>query len=142
METTVISTKSINHKWYIVDAAGMILGRMASKIALILSGKGKPAYSPNQDHGDHVIIINADKVRLSGKKSDKKTYFRHSQYAGGKKNRSFKEQMALDSTKVVRDAVHGMLPKTTLGKKIISKLHVYKKDKHPHSAQKPEVLPL
>lgn len=142
MKTTVVNAKSINRKWFVVDASEMILGRLASKVALILSGKGKPAYSPNQDHGDNVIIINSDTIRLSGNKADKKRYFRHSRYPGGAKFRTFKEQMALDSTKVVVDAVHGMLPKNILGRKIISKLHVYKEGSHPHAAQKPEVLTL
>ena len=142
MKTAVVNAKSINRKWYVIDASEMILGRLASKVALILSGKGKPAYSPNQDHGDNVIIINSDSVRLSSNKADKKQYFRHSRYPGGGKFRSFKEQMALDSTKVIQDAVHGMLPKTTLGRQIISKLHVYKGDSHPHAAQKPEPLSL
>lgn len=142
MKTAVVNAKSIKRKWYVVDAGEMILGRLASKVAVILSGKGKPAYSPNQDHGDNVIIINADSVRLSSNKADKKQYFRHSFYPGGAKLRSFKEQMTLDSTKVIKDAVHGMLPKNTLGRKIISKLHVYKGDSHPHTAQKPEPLSL
>ena len=142
MKTAVVNEKSINRKWFVIDAGDMILGRLASKVAVILSGKRKPAYSPNQDHGDNVIIINSDTVRLSGNKADKKQYFRHSRYPGGGKFRSFKEQMALDSTKVIQDAVHGMLPKNTLGRKIISKLHVYKGDSHPHAAQKPEPLSL
>lgn len=142
MKTVVVNSKTINHKWYVVDASEMILGRLASKIAMMLSGKWKPAYSPNQDHGDYVIVINADKIRLSGNKAEKKKYFRHSQYPSGGKFRSFKEQMALDSTKVIRDAVRGMVSKTILGRKIISKLHVYKGDNHPHEAQKPEVLTL
>ena len=142
MKTAVVNEKSINRKWFVIDAGDMILGRLASKVAVILSGKRKPAYSPNQDHGDNVIIINSDSVRLSSNKADKKQYFRHSRYPGGGKFRSFKEQMALDSTKVIQDAVHGMLPKNTLGRKIITKLHVYKGDSHSHAAQKPEPLSL
>ena len=142
MKTAVVNEKNIKRKWFVIDASDVILGRLASKVAVILSGKRKPAYSPNQDHGDNVIIINSDTVRLSGNKADKKQYFRHSRYPGGGKFRSFKEQMALDSTKVIQDAVHGMLPKNTLGRKIISKLHVYKGDSHPHAAQKPEPLSL
>lgn len=142
MKTAVVNAKSINRKWYVINAGEMILGRLASKVAVILSGKGKPAYSPNQDHGDYVIIINSDAIRLSGNKADKKQYFRHSRYPGGGKFRSFKEQMALDSTKVIQDAVHGMVSKNTLGRTIISKLHVYKGDSHPHAGQKPEPLSL
>ncbi len=142
MRTTVVNAKSIERKWYLVDAKDMVLGRLASRVATMLSGKGKPAYSPNQDHGDYIIIINADDIRLTGNKADEKSYFRHSQYPSGQKFRSFKEQMALDSTKVIRDAVRGMLSKTTLGRAEISKLHVYKNDSHPHKAQKPEALVL
>ncbi len=140
MRTAVVNSKTIERKWYIVDANNMILGRLASKVALLLSGKGKPAYSPNQDHGDYVIITNTDKIRLSGNKANTKTYFRHSRYPSGGKVRSFKEQMALDSTKVVADAVRGMVPKTVLGRKILSKLHVYRDESHPHGAQKPEII--
>jgi len=142
MRTTVVNSKTIERKWYVVDANNMILGRMASKVATILSGKRKPAYAPNQDHGDYVIVVNADKIRLSGNKADKKTYFRHSRYPSGGKVRSFKEQMTLDSTKVIKDAIRGMVPKTTLGRTIISKLHIYRDKNHPHVAQKPEILSL
>ncbi len=142
MRTAVVNTKTIERKWYLVDAKDMVLGRLASKVATLLSGKRKPAYSPNQDHGDYVIILNADGIRLTGKKADEKTYFRHSQYPSGQKFRSFKEQMALDSTKVIKDAIRGMLPKTILGRATISKLHIYKSDSHPHKAQKPEALAL
>jgi large subunit ribosomal protein L13 len=142
MKTEVINTGDIARKWYVVDAKGMIVGRLASKLAKILSGKDKPAYSPNQDHGDNVIVINSDGVKLSGKKADMKTYFHHTGYAGGKKERPFKKQMALDSTQVVIHAVHGMIPKNTLGRAIMRKLHVYKNDVHPHAAQQPEPLTL
>lgn len=142
MRTTVVNSKTIERKWYVVNAQDMILGRMASKVALLLSGKGKPAYSPNQDHGDYVVVINTDKIRLSGNKADTKTYFRHSQYPSGGKVRSFKEQMALDSTKVITDAIRGMSPKTILGRKLLSKLHVYRDENHPHGPQKPEILEL
>ena len=140
MKTKVINPDTIARKWYIVNAQGMIVGRLASHLANILSGKGKPAYSPNQDHGDNVIVINADGVRLTGKKAEMKTYFHHTGYAGGKKERPCKKQMALDSTQVILHAVHGMVPKTKLGRAILRKLHVYKNDLHPHTAQKPEPL--
>jgi large subunit ribosomal protein L13 len=140
MKTEVINTGAIARKWYIVNASGMIVGRLASHLANILSGKGKPAYSPNQDHGDNVIVINSDAVRLTGKKAEMKTYFHHTGYAGGKKERPYKKQMALDSRQVIIHAVHGMVPKTKLGRAIVKKLHVYKKDVHPHAAQKPEPL--
>ncbi|MGM0462384.1 MAG: 50S ribosomal protein L13 [Fibrobacterota bacterium] len=140
MKTQVFNHKTINRKWYLVDASDMVLGRMASEVAKLLIGKGKPAYSPNQDHGDHIVIINSDKVVLTGKKESMKSYFRHSTYAGGEKFRSFREQMEKDSTRVIRSAVHGMMPKTHLGKSMETKLHVYPSDEHPHSAQKPEQI--
>jgi large subunit ribosomal protein L13 len=105
-------------------------------------GKDKPAYAPHQDLGDYVVVVNADKVRLTGKKEDTKTYFRHSHYPGGGKFRSFREQMEKDPRKVISHAVWGMLPKTTLGRSIMKKLHVYSGDVHPHAAQKPESLSL
>jgi large subunit ribosomal protein L13 len=137
MKTIVVNSKSIERKWFVVDASGQMLGRLASKVATILIGKGKVAFSPNQDHGDYVIIINADKAQLSGTKSETKTYFRHSGYPGGEKFRSFKEQMELDSTKVIMHAVHGMVSKGPLGRAILGKLHIYKNAEHPHEAQKP-----
>jgi large subunit ribosomal protein L13 len=140
MKTVVVPTKDISREWYIVDAADKIVGRLASKIAGILIGKGKPAYSPNQDHGDYVVIINADKVKLTGKKAELKTYFRHTMYPGGQKHRPFKDQMAKDSTKVITHAIHGMVPKTKLGRAIMKKLHVYKGAEHPHVAQQPKAL--
>ncbi len=142
MKTVVINPDTINRKWYLVDASDMILGRFSSKLATLLTGKSKTAYSPNQDHGDYVVVINADKIRLTGDKADTKVYFRHSEYPSGARYRSFKEQMALDSTKIIVDAVWGMLPKNALGRKIITKLHVYGNGEHPHAAQKPEVLSL
>lgn len=142
MKTAVINTDSIARKWYIADATDLVLGRLASSTANILIGKSKPAYSPNQDHGDHVVIINADKIRLTGNKAETKEYFRHSGYAGGDKTRSFEEQMELDSSKVVIDAIKGMVPKTVLGRQILTKLHVYSGNDHPHAAQKPETITL
>jgi large subunit ribosomal protein L13 len=140
LKTGVVNRKSINRKWYIIDANNKILGRLASRTANLLTGKGKTEYSPNQDHGDHIIVVNSDTVRLTGNKSEKKVFFRHSKYPSGSKFRSFKEQMALDSRKVVYNAIRGMLPKTVLGRKIFSKLHVYKGGTHPHEAQKPVTL--
>jgi large subunit ribosomal protein L13 len=142
MKTEVINTDDIARKWYVVDAKGMIVGRLASKLANMLSGKGKPAYSPNQDHGDNIIVINSNGVKLTGKKAETKTYFHHTGYAGGKKERPFKKQMELDSRQVIVHAVHGMIPKNTLGRAIMRKLHVYKNDIHPHVAQQPEPLSL
>ncbi len=140
MKTIVVNAKSIKREWYIVDAGSRTLGRVASKVAQLLMGKGKTAYSPNQDHGDNVIVINAEKVRLTGKKPETKTYFRHSMYPGGAKFRTFKEQMQLDPTKVILHAVHGMIPKNARGRAIMKKLHVYAGEAHPHRAQQPKPI--
>jgi large subunit ribosomal protein L13 len=142
MKTVVIDTKTIQHDWYVVDATDQMIGRLASKVANMLIGKSKVAYSPNQDHGDYVIVINAEKAKLSGKKPHTKRYFRHSQYPGGEKFRSFKEQMALDPTQVIRHAVYGMVSKNALGKAIMKKLHVYRNAEHPHKAQRPTTVSL
>ena len=142
MKTVVVNEKSIKHEWYVVDAADQTLGRLASKAARILIGKNKPAFSPNQDHGDFVVILNADKVQLTGKKAEMKEYFRHSHYPGGGKTRSFKEQMELDSTQVIIHAIKGMVYKNALGRAIIRKLHVYPGATHPHTAQQPKPLTL
>jgi len=140
MKTVVVNTDSIQREWYVVDGGSQSLGRLSSKIAQILIGKGKVAYSPNQDHGDNVIVINADKVKLTGKKPETKFYFRHSTYPGGDKYRSFEEQMKLDSSQVIIHAVHGMVSKNARGRAIMRKLHVYSGDSHPHIAQKPQPL--
>jgi large subunit ribosomal protein L13 len=140
MNTVVVNSKSIKHDWYIVDAAGMTVGRLASKASKVLSGKGKPAFSPNQDHGDYLIIINSDKIKLSGKKPLTKFYFSHSNHPGGAKFRSFKNQMNSDSTQVIIHAIHGMISKNALGRKVLGKLHVYAGASHPHAAQKPREL--
>ncbi|MDR0307823.1 MAG: 50S ribosomal protein L13 [Chitinispirillales bacterium] len=142
MKTVVVSAESIKRDWYVVDASELTLGRLASKAARVLIGKGKPAYSPNQDHGDYLIIVNADKVKLSGIKPETKTYFRHSRYPGGDKQRPFKEQMKVDSTQVVIHAVKGMVSKNARGRAIMKKLHVYSGTTHPHEAQQPKELKL
>ena len=137
MKTKVVSKKSITRTWVVVDAADQVLGRLASNVARTLMGKGKVAYSPNQDHGDHVIVVNSDKVKLTGTKADTKYYWRASSYPGASKARPYREQMARDSTRVIRHAIHGMLPKAALGKSIMKKLRVYKGPDHPHAAQQP-----
>jgi len=142
MKTVVVDTASIERKWFVVDASELTLGRLASKAAQVLIGKGKVAYSPNQDHGDYLIVVNADKVRLTGVKPETKGYFRHSMYQGGDKTRSFEEQMRLDSTKVVTHAVHGMVSKNPRGRAIMRKLFVYRGPEHPHAAQQPKELKL
>lgn len=142
MKTVVVNTDTIERGWYVVDASELTLGRLASKAASVLIGKNKPAYSPNQDHGDYLIIVNADKVRLTGTKPETKEYFRHSMYAGGDKFRPFEEQMKRDSTQVVIHAVKGMVPKNARGRAIMRKLHVYRGAEHPHAAQQPKPLKL
>lgn len=140
MNTVVVNKETIKREWLVVDAADQTLGRLASKIAQMLIGKGKTAYSPNQDHGDYIIVLNSDKVKLTGTKAETKEYFRHSHYAGGDKYRSFKEQMVLDSTRVIEHAVHGMVPKNARGRAIMRKLHVYSGATHPHTAQQPKSI--
>lgn len=127
----------VNKKWYVVDANGKILGRMASEIAKIIWGKNNPRFTPNVDTGDFVVVINANKVRLTGKRETLKEYKHHSLYPGGQKIRSFKELIATHPDKVITYAVRGMLPKTKLGNRLITKLKVYAGDSHPHSAQHP-----
>ncbi|HUI91748.1 MAG TPA: 50S ribosomal protein L13 [Chitinivibrionales bacterium] len=140
MKTIVVNSDTISHDWFVVDAANKVLGRLASTVAQILIGKDKVAYSPNQDHGDNIIVVNSDKVKLTGKKTELKTYFSHSTYPGGKLERPFKKQMQLDSTQVIIRAVRGMVPKNKLGRDIMRKLHVYKTAAHPHASQKPKEL--
>ena len=142
MSTHVTKASEIERKHYIVDAEGQILGRLASKVAHLLRGKGKVNYVPNLDMGDFVIIVNASKIELSGKKLDRKTYFRHSGYPGGAKYIPMKKLMAERPEEVVRRAVRGMLPKTKLGRKMLKKLRVYAGSEHPHEAQRPELLGL
>jgi len=140
--TKFIKTEDANHKWYLVDAKDKTLGRLAAKVASIIRGKNKPIFTPNMDTGDFVVVINADKIRMTGKREQLKTYFTHSMYPGGAKTRSFSELMKKKPEFVFESAVRGMLPKTKLGNKIFKKLKVYAGESHPHSAQKPEVLSL
>ena len=142
MKTSVVNPKTIERTWFVIDAENAVLGRLSSQVANLLMGKGKPAYSPNQDHGDFVVVINAAKVALTGNKENTKEYFRHSGKPGGEKFRSFKEQRDLDASVIIRKAVHGMCPKTKLGRAIEKKLFVYSGSEHPHVAQKPETLSL
>lgn len=140
--TKFIKPEDANQKWYIVDAKDQVLGRLAAKVARIIRGKHKAVFTPNTDTGDFVIVINADKVRLTGKREALKTYFSHSMYPGGVKIKSFAELIAKKPEFVVENAVKGMLPKNRLGRKLIKKLKVYAGENHPHAAQKPEVLSL
>lgn len=129
----------IERKWYVLDAEGKTLGRLCTEAASILRGKKKPIYTPFLDTGDYVIIINSDKVQVTGKKADEKTYKRYSGYPGGLKEITFKQMMAKDSTKVIRHAVKNMMPKGPLGRQMFKKLKVYADANHKHEAQKPEV---
>ena len=138
MKTFMPST--VERKWYVVDATGYTMGRLATEIASTLRGKKKPIFTPHTDCGDYVIVINADKVKFTGKKMDQKIYYNHSDYAGGMRETTLKELMAKDSAEVIKLAVKGMLPKGPLGRSMINKLHVYAGPEHAHAAQKPEVL--
>lgn len=140
--TRFIKPEDANQKWYVVDAKDQILGRLAAKVAFIIRGKHKAVFTPNMDTGDFVVVINADKIVMTGKRETQKTYFTHSMYPGGAKTRSYAEMMTKKPEFAVETAVRGMLPKTRLGKKLIKKLKVYAGESHPHSAQKPEVLSL
>ncbi len=140
--TYVPKKDEIKRKWYVVDATGKVLGRLASRIAYILRGKHKPIYSPHLDCGDGVIVINADKIRLTGKKLDKKLYYRHSQYPGGLKVRTAREIMQKNPAELIILAVKGMLPKNRLRKRMLKHLRVYAGPDHPHVAQRPEPLDL
>ena len=140
MKSYMASPATIERKWYVVDATDQTLGRLASQVASVLRGKNKPTYTPSMDTGDYVIVINADKVKVTGKKLDQKVYYRHSDYVGGMKETTLKELMAKKPEDVINFAVKGMLPKGPLGRQMIKKLHVYAGPEHNHAAQKPEVL--
>ena len=140
MQTYMANPDKIERKWYVVDADGCTLGRLASGVASVLRGKNKPQFTPHVDTGDYVIIINADKVRLTGKKLVQKVYFRHSGYLGGDKYTKAGDMLAKNPVRMVELAVRGMVPHNRLGSQIIKKLHVYAGSEHPHAAQKPEVL--
>jgi large subunit ribosomal protein L13 len=145
MKTEYKSVEEIQaeQKWYVVDATNLVLGRMATQIASILKGKNKPSYAPHQDHGDFVVVINAEKVRLTGNKENTKTYFRHrTTRPGSQVVTTYKQMIELHPERVVEYAVKGMLPKNSLGRKMIKKLHVVAGDVHPHTAQQPEALTL
>ena len=134
------SPATIDRKWYVVDATDMTLGRLASEVAKVLRGKNKAIFTPHIDTGDYVIVINAEKVKVTGKKLDQKVYYRHSEYVGGMKETTLREMLAKKPEKVVELAVKGMLPKGPLGNQMYTKLYVYAGPEHKHAAQKPEVL--
>ena len=142
MKTYTVRRGDIRREWYVVDAQGKTLGRLASEIAKILRGKHKPIYVPHLDCGDYVIVVNAEKVRVTGKKLDQKFYYRHSGYPGGLKSINLRDQLQKHPTRVLEAAVRGMLPKNRLGRAMIKKLKVYAGDSHPHQAQQPKALEL
>jgi len=140
MKTVFVKKEDVNRQWWILDATGQTLGRFASRIAKILMGKNKPNYTPNVDNGDFVVVVNAEKIRVTGKKLNQKVYYHYTGYIGNLKAETLKERLEKKPEEVIIDAVWGMLPKTRLGRKIIKKLKVYKGSEHPHIAQKPEPL--
>lgn len=140
MKTFMANPAKIDRKWYVVDAEGQTLGRLASEVAKILRGKNKPVFTPHVDTGDYVIVINADKIKVTGKKLEQKIYYRHSAYVGGMKETTLKDKLAKKPEQVIELAVKGMLPKGPLGREMYTKLHVYAGPTHKHAAQKPEVL--
>ncbi|MCR5717229.1 MAG: 50S ribosomal protein L13 [Lachnospiraceae bacterium] len=140
MKTFIADPSTIERKWYVVDATGMTLGRLASEVAKVLRGKNKPVFTPFLDMGDNVIIVNAEKIKVTGKKLDQKVYYHHSAYVGGMKEITLRDKLATKPVEVVELAVKGMLPKGPLGREMFKKLYVYAGPDHKHEAQKPEVL--
>ena len=140
MKTFMPNPANVERKWYVVDAAGMTLGRLSSEVAKILRGKNKPEFTPHCDCGDYVIVINAEKITVTGKKLDQKMYYHHSDYVGGMKEQTLREKLNRKPEQVIELAVKGMLPKGPLGRQMYKKLHVYAGAEHAHAAQKPEVL--
>lgn len=142
MRTYVVKKSDIQHEWFVVDASGQTLGRLAAKIAIILRGKHKPIYTPSMDVGDYVIVVNADKINVTGNKLEEKRYYRHSLHPGGLAEINLEKLLATHPTRVIEFAVKGMLPKNRLGRAMIKKLKVYAGNAHPHAAQKPKPLSL
>ena len=140
MKSFMASPATIERKWYVVDATDKTLGRLASEVAKVLRGKNKPIFTPHIDTGDYVIVVNAEKVQVTGRKLDQKVYYHHSEYVGGMKETTLREMMAKKPDKVIELAVKGMLPKGPLGREMYKKLYVYAGPDHKHQAQKPEVL--
>ena len=142
MKTYMPNPATIERKWYVIDASGQTLGRLSSEVAKILRGKNKPIYTPHADTGDYVIIVNAEKIKVTGRKLDQKIYYNHSDYVGGMRETDLKTMLAKKPEKVIELAVKGMLPKGPLGRSMIKKLFVYAGPEHKHQAQKPEALSL
>ena len=140
MKSYMASPSTINREWYVVDATDQTLGRLAAQVASVLRGKNKPTYTPHIDTGDYVVIINAEKIKVTGKKLDQKIYYNHSGFVGGMKETTLREMLAKKPEEVVRKAVKGMLPKGPLGREMITKLHVYAGPEHKQQAQQPKEL--
>lgn len=140
MNSFMANPAKVERKWYVVDATGYTLGRLASEVAKVLRGKNKPVFTPHIDTGDYVVIVNAEKIKVTGRKLDQKIYYHHSEYVGGMKETTLREMLAKKPEKVIELAVKGMLPKGPLGRQMYTKLHVYAGPEHNHQAQKPEVL--
>ncbi len=140
MKSYMATAEGVERKWYVVDAEGQTLGRLASNVATVLRGKNKPTFTPHIDTGDYVIIVNAEKIKVTGKKLDQKIYFSHSDYPGGVRETSLRDMIAKKPVDVLEIAVKGMLPKGPLGRSMMNKLHVYAGPEHPHKAQNPETL--
>jgi len=140
LETYIPKKEEIKRKWFLINAEGEILGRLAVKIAKILSGKEKPIYTPHLDVGDFVVVINAEKIKVTGNKKEKKVYYRHSGYPGGLKKKTYEEILKENPERIIKEAVKGMLPKNKLGRRMFKKLKVYKGSDYPHQAQKPVPL--
>jgi large subunit ribosomal protein L13 len=142
MNTWTVRPGDIERKWYIVDANDLILGRLATRIATVLRGKHRPQYTPHADCGDHVIVVNAEKIRVTGRKEHDKVYYRHSGYAGGLKSITLEKQREKHPERIIEAAVKGMMPKGPLGRSMLKKLKVYAGEDHPHTAQQPEAMKL
>ena len=140
MNTYMPNPSQLERKWYVVDAEGQTLGRLSAEVAKVLRGKNKPVFTPHADCGDYVIVVNAEKIKVTGKKLDQKVYYHHSDYVGGMKEESLRDKLANSPAEVIELAVKGMLPKGPLGRQMYTKLHVYAGAEHPHAAQKPEEL--
>ncbi|MCR5609782.1 MAG: 50S ribosomal protein L13 [Lachnospiraceae bacterium] len=140
MKSFMASPETVERKWYVIDADGQTLGRLSSEIAKVLRGKNKPIYTPHVDTGDYVIVVNADKIKVTGKKLDQKIYYNHSDYVGGMRETVLKDMLDKKPCEVIKIAVKGMLPKGPLGRQMLTKLHVYAGPEHKNQAQKPEVL--
>lgn len=140
MSSYIAKPETVEHKWYVIDADGVVLGRLASQVALMLRGKHKPTFTPHVDTGDYIIVVNTDKIAMTGRKLDQKIYYHHSGYPGGLKETKYRDLLANKSEFALKKAVRGMLPKGPLGNKMFKKLKVYAGAEHPHAAQQPEVF--